>query len=197
VDILDAVIIVLLIAFAFSGLHRGLTGVALSLAGLLAGLFLGAVVAPPLARAITQDRTTQPLFAIGIFVGVALLIEGIGTAIGFRIRQRTQRIVILGKADAGVGAVLAIVAGLAATWYLGLMFSQSPWVTLDNQISNSAVVRSLDRFMPRPPGFLATIGNLFKPGDFPNPFSTILSIPHRRSRSRRSSTRRASARPPA
>lgn len=176
-DILDVVIIVLLIAFAFSGLHRGLTGVALSLAGLLAGLFLGAVVAPPLARAITQDRTTQPLFAIGIFVGVALLIEGIGTAIGFRIRQRTQRIVILGKADAGVGAVLAIVAGLAATWYLGLMFSQSPWVTLDNQISNSAVVRSLDRFMPRPPGFLATIGNLFKPGDFPNPFSTILSIP--------------------
>jgi S1-C subfamily serine protease len=177
VDILDVVIIVLLVAFAFSGLHRGLTGVALSLAGLLAGLFLGAVIAPPLARAITQDRTTQPLFAIGIFVGVALLIEGIGTAIGFRIRQRTERILILGKADAAVGAVLAIVAGLAATWYLGLMFSQSAWVTLDNQISNSAVVRSLDRFMPRPPGFLATIGNLFKPGDFPNPFSTILSIP--------------------
>jgi S1-C subfamily serine protease len=177
VDILDIVIIVFLITFAASGLRRGLSGVALGLAGLLAGLFLAAVVTPALARAITQDRTTQPLFAIGIFVGIVLLIEGIGTAIGFRLRQRTQRIVILGKADAGVGAVLAIIAGLAASWYLGLMFSQSPWVTLDKQISNSAVERSLDRFMPRPPGFLATIGNLILPGDFPNPFSTILSLP--------------------
>ena len=68
-------------------------------------------------------------------------------------------------------------AALAAAWYLGLMFSQSPWIGLDNQISNSTIERSLDRFMPRPPGFLATIGNLFLPGDFPNPFSTILDIP--------------------
>ncbi|MFZ0920208.1 MAG: MarP family serine protease [Candidatus Dormiibacterota bacterium] len=176
-DILDVIIVVFLIAFAASGLRRGLTGVALSLAGLLAGLFLGAVIAPPIARAITQDRTTQPMFAIGVFVGVALLVEGIGAAIGFRIRQRTQRTVLLGKADAGVGAVLGLLSALATAWYLGLMFSQSPWVTLDNQITNSTIERSLDGFMPRPPGFLATIGNLFRSGDFPNPFSTILNIP--------------------
>jgi S1-C subfamily serine protease len=177
VDILDVIIVVFLIVFAVSGLRRGLTGVALALAGLLAGLFLGAVIAPPIARAITQDRTTQPLFAIGIFMGVALLIEGIGGAIGFRIRQRTEHTALLGKADSVVGAVLGLVAALAAAWYLGLMFSQSPWVTLDNQISNSSIERSLDRFMPRPPGFLATIGNLFRPGEFPNPFSTILNVP--------------------
>jgi S1-C subfamily serine protease len=177
VDILDIIIVVFLIAFAASGLRRGLTGVALSLGGLLIGLFLGAVIAPPIARAITQDRTTQPMFAIGVFVGVALLVEGIGAAIGFRIRQRTQRTALLGKADAGVGAILSLLAALATAWYLGLMFYQSPWLTLDNQITNSAIERSLDGFMPRPPGFLATIGNLFKPGDFPNPFSTILNIP--------------------
>jgi S1-C subfamily serine protease len=176
VDILDVIIVVFLITFAVSGLRRGLTGVALSLAGLLVGLLLGALIAPPIARAITQDRTTQPLFAIGIFVGVALLVEGIGAAIGFRIRRRTQRTVLLDKADSGVGAVLGLLAALSAAWYLGLMFSQSPWVTLDNQISNSSIERSLDRFMPRPPGFLATIGNLFRPGDFPNPFSTILNV---------------------
>ncbi len=176
-DLLDVVIIVFLLVFAASGLRRGLSGVAFSLAGLLAGLFVGAVLAPPLARAITQDHTARPLFGIGIFLGIALLIEGIGAAIGYRLRQRTRRSVILGKADAGVGAVLGMVGALAAAWYLGLMFSQSPWVALDNQISNSTIERSLDRFMPRPPGFLATIGNLFRPGDFPNPFSTILNSP--------------------
>jgi S1-C subfamily serine protease len=177
VDILDLIIVVFLVTFAASGVRRGLSGVALALAGLLAGLFLGAVIAPPIARAITQDRTTQPLIAIGIFVGVTLIVEGAGAGIGFRIRQHTEHTVLLGKVDAGVGGLLGLAAALAAAWYLGLMFSQSPWVTLDNQISNSTIERSLDGFMPRPPGFLATIGNLFRPGDFPNPFSTILDIP--------------------
>jgi S1-C subfamily serine protease len=176
-DILDVVIVVCLIAFAVSGLRRGLSGVAFAIAGLVAGLFLGAVIAPPIANWITQNPTTRPYFAIGIFIAVALLVEGVGAAIGYRIRQQTQRTMLLGKADSAVGAVLGLVAALAATWYLGLMFSQSPWVTLDNQISNSRIERSLDRFMPRPPGFLATIGNLFRTGDFPNPFSTILDIP--------------------
>src|SRR6202043_3850769 len=43
--------------------------------------------------------------------------------------------------------------------------------------SNSKIERALDGFMPRPPAFLATIGNLLIPGNFPNPFSTILNIP--------------------
>jgi S1-C subfamily serine protease len=176
VDLLDAVILAALLIFALSGLRRGLSGVAFSLAGLVLGLFLGAVIAPPIARAITQNPTTKPLFAIGIFVGVALLVEGIGSAIGIRIRQHTKQ-TVLGKADAGVGAVLGVIGALAAAWYLGLTFSQSPWVGLDNQISGSAIERSLDRFMPRPPGFLATVGNLFRAGDFPNPFSTILNLP--------------------
>jgi S1-C subfamily serine protease len=176
VDILDVVIIVFLFLFALSGLRRGLSGIAFSLAGLLAGLFLGAVVAPPLARAITQNRTTQPLIAIGIFLAVTVLIEGIGAAIGHRIRQRTRQ-TIFGPADAGLGGVIGLIGALAAAWYLGLTFSQSPWVGLDNQISGSSIERTLDGFMPRPPAFLATIGNLFLPGNGPNPFSTILSLP--------------------
>ncbi|MGA7913103.1 MAG: MarP family serine protease [Candidatus Dormiibacterota bacterium] len=175
-DYLDVIIILFLVLFALSGLRRGLSGVAFSLAGLLVGLFLGAVIAPPIARAITANRTTQPLFAIGIFLGIALLVEGVGAAVGFRIRQRTKQS-IFGPADAGVGAALGVLGALAAAWYLGLTFSQSPWVALDNQISGSAIERTLDGFMPRPPAFLATIGNLFKPGEFPNPFSTILSLP--------------------
>jgi Trypsin-like peptidase domain/Colicin V production protein len=175
-DYLDLVIVVFLIVFTYSGFRRGLSGVAFSLAGLLAGLFIGALVAPPTAQAITADRTTQPAFAIGIFLGIVLLIEAVGATIGFLIRQQTMRS-IFGKADSGLGAALGLLGALAAAWYLGLMFSQSPWVSLDNQISGSAIERTLDGFMPRPPAFLATIGNLLRPGNFPNPFSTILNTP--------------------
>src|SRR6202049_4366290 len=85
-DYVDVVIIVFLVIFAFSGFRRGLSGVAFSLAGLLIGLFLGAIIAPLIARAIPADRTTQPLFVIGIFLGITLLAEGIGATIGLRIR---------------------------------------------------------------------------------------------------------------
>lgn len=175
-DYLDVIIIVFLFLFALSGLRRGLSGVAFALAGLLAGLFLGAVIAPPIAKAITQNPTTRPLFAIGIFLVITLLVEGIGAAIGIRIRRRTSQ-TIFGPADAGIGAVIGLIGALAAAWYLGLTFSQSPWVGLDTQISGSTIERALDGFMPRPPAFLASIGNLFRSGDFPNPFSTILSLP--------------------
>lgn len=175
-DYLDLVIVVFLVVLTYSGFRRGLSGVAFSLAGLLGGLFVGALVAPPTAQAITADRTTQPAFAIGIFLGIVLLIEAVGATIGFLIRQQTMRS-IFGKADSGLGAALGLLGALAAAWYLGLMFSQSPWVSLDNQISGSAIERTLDGFMPRPPAFLATIGNLLRPGNFPNPFSTILNTP--------------------
>ena len=176
-DYLDVVIVAFLVIFAYSGFRRGLSGVAFTLAGLLVGLFLGAIIAPLIARAITADRTTQPLFVIGIFLGITLLAEGIGATLGFRVRQRTMR-TVFGKADAGFGAVLGVLGSLAAAWYLGLMFSQSAWVNLDNQINNSAIERALDGVMPRPPAFLATIGNLLRPGDFPNPFSTLLNAPN-------------------
>jgi len=175
-DYLDAVILVFLVLFALSGFRRGLSGAVFALAGLLAGLFLGALIAPPIARLITHDRTIQPAVAIGLFLGITFVIEALGAAVGFRIRQRTRR-TVLGPADAGIGAALGLLAALAAAWYLGLMFSQSAWVALDDQISNSSIERALDHVMPRPPTFLATIGNLLRPGDFPNPFSTILDIP--------------------
>ncbi len=175
-DYLDAVILVFLVLFALSGFRRGLSGAVFALAGLLAGLFLGALIAPPIARLITHDRTIQPAVAIGLFLGITFVIEAVGAAVGFRIRQRTRH-TVLGPADAGIGAALGLLGALAAAWYLGLMFSQSPWVALDDQISNSSIERALDHVMPRPPTFLATIGNLLRPGDFPNPFSTILNIP--------------------
>ncbi len=171
-DYLDVIILIFAVVFALAGLQRGLSGVAFSLAGLLAGIFLGVVIAPPIAAAITQNR----LLIIGIFLAVVVLVEGIGAAIGHRIRQRTSQ-TIFGPADAALGAIIGLVGALAAAWFLGLTFSQSPWVGLDNQISGSTIERALDGVMPRPPAFLATLGNLIRPGNFPNPFSTILSLP--------------------
>ena len=172
-DVLDLVIIALLLVFAISGFRRGLSWVGPSMIGLLVGLLVGALAAPPIARALTHSRTAQPLIAIGFFLAIALIIQGVGTGIGFQARVRALR-TSLATADSVAGAALSLVGVLAAAWYLGLTFSQSPWTELDNQIAGSRIIRAVDSFFPRPPGFLASIQNVLRGAGFPNPFADIV-----------------------
>ncbi len=106
---------------------------------------------------------------------MVLIIQGVGTALGFRARVHSLR-TRFATWDSAFGAVLATLGVLAGSWYLGLTFSQSPWTALDTQISGSAIEKALDGIAPRPPGFLATLENSLRNNSFPNPFSGIAPI---------------------
>ncbi len=172
VNALDVVIIVLAAVALVSGVRRGISWVGPSLLGLVAGILIGAAAAPPLAALFTRQPTVQPLVTSGVFLGIVLVVQGIGTTIGFRARVHALRS-RFARWDSALGALLAISGVLATAWYLGLTFSQSAWVTLDSQISTSAIEAALDSIAPRPPGFLAQIENSLRINRFPNPFSVI------------------------
>src|SRR5438552_13260217 len=167
-DLLDAILIALIAVFAYSGFRRGFSYVGASMIGLLAGLLMGALLAPPIARALTHDHQVQPVVAIGFFLAVTLIAQGIGTGIGFRARLHTVR-TKFAELDSALGSMLSVIGVLAGTWYLGLIFSQSPWVGLDDQISGSAILRALDSFVPRPPGFLGAVEHIVRNSNFPKP----------------------------
>ena len=175
-NVLDFFIIVFLLLFAYSGYRRGLTWVLPSFIGLLAGLLIGALVAPAIARALTHNRTVQPLIAIGCFLAIALIVEGVGTAIGFQVRLRAIRS-RFAQWDSILGAGLGAIGVAIGAWYLGLVFSQSPWTGLDDQINSSAIVKGLTHIAPTPPGFLASIQNVLRATDFPNPFASLVAPP--------------------
>ena len=174
-DLLDAVILLMAVVGLFSGYRRGITWVGPSLIGLVIGIVVGAAAAPPLAAVFSNQPTVQPLITSGLFLGIVLIIQGIGTTIGFRARVRSLRS-RFARWDSALGAILATLGVLAGSWYLGLTFSQSPWTALDNQISGSAIEKALDGIAPRPPGFLATLENALRNNSFPNPFSAIAPI---------------------
>jgi S1-C subfamily serine protease len=171
-DYLDIAIIVLTLIFAISGFRRGVSWMVLSMLGLLLGLLLGALFAPRIARAVSHETNVQSLIAIGLFLCFVLVFQGIGTTIGFNIRSLSLH-TALAPVDSAFGVILGIIGSLAGAWYLGLTFSQSPWVPLDDQIHNSAIEKALDSFFPRPPGFLADIENTLRGSVFPNVFSSI------------------------
>jgi S1-C subfamily serine protease len=173
VDLLDWVIILLSLAALASGWRRGLTWVSLSLLGLAAGIVIGALVAPPLARSLARSRPeTQALIGIGIFLTAVALIQGVGTALGYQVRIAALR-TRLAALDSYLGAGLAVLGTLAGAWYLGISFKDSPSQALNRQINDSAILRALDRAAPQPPAFLASIQKLFSGSSFPNPFANL------------------------
>jgi len=176
VDLLDVVIILLVIGALASGWRRGITWVGLSLLGLLVGVVVGALVAPPLARAVAgHDLQHQAFIGAGIFLTAVALVEGVGTAVGYQVRVVALR-TRFAHVDSGLGSALAGVGVLLAAWYLGLTFAQSPFPRLDLQIRDSAILRRLDAIAPRPPAFLAALEHLLKGSSFPNPFAGLAPI---------------------
>jgi S1-C subfamily serine protease len=172
-DLLDAIVILLVIGALASGWRRGITWVSLSLLGLLAGLILGALIAPPLARRFADHQPeAQSLIGTGVFLAVVALVQGLGTAAGYWARTATIR-TSFARVDSWLGSMLAAAGVLVGAWYLGLVFVDSPWVPLDRQIRDSAILRTLDGIAPRPPAFLASIEQLLRGKSFPNPFATL------------------------
>ncbi|TMC48433.1 MAG: MarP family serine protease [Chloroflexi bacterium] len=173
VDVLDAIIVLLLVLAIGSGWRRGLTWVGLSLLGLLIGLIVGAAVAPAIAKHTAGHHPgTQSLIGTAVFLAVVAVIQGVGTAVGYRARMVTVRS-RLASIDTAGGAVLAALGVLVGAWYLGLVFSASPFVTLDQEIRDSAILRGLDDIAPRPPAFLGSLQSLFRGQSFPNPFAGL------------------------
>ncbi|MFN2451037.1 MAG: MarP family serine protease [Candidatus Dormibacteria bacterium] len=176
-DALDIVILVAALVFAASGFRRGLSWVGFSVGGLIVGLLVGALVARPAAAAISRnDAGSQATVATAVLLSVVLVIQGIGTAIGYQVRSATlrRRNAEIARLDSVLGAVLAVLATFAAVWFLGLTFGQSRSVALDRQIQRSAVLRSLDGFAPELPPRLAEVGNVIRGARFPNPFASLV-----------------------
>src|SRR5258706_15262436 len=102
----------------------------------------------------------------GVFLAVVASVQGLGTAAGYWAGVATIR-TAFARVDSWGGSIIAGIGVLAGAWYLGLVFVDSPFVPMDRQIRDSAILRSLDSFAPRPPAFLASIEQLLRGKSFP------------------------------
>lgn len=117
-SVIDIVIVVFCLAMAAVGFERGLVGSAVPLAGFIAGIAIGARLAPSLLEDGAESPYAPAVAAaggvlLGLFLAVAL--EGVGGHLGDRLRAHPGSRVL----DAAGGAVLLAVLGLAATWVFG------------------------------------------------------------------------------
>ena len=151
-DLLDVVIVVLAIGYAYVGYRRGLVVGACSFAGFIGGVLLGSAIAPAVARAMIGKQggphaVGQRLVALLTVVVVAVALESIAAVVGYKIRA-VVRATPVGVVDGAGGAGLAVVGLLFVAWLLGSLLAVTPFPTVVKQIRHSAILYSVDRVLP-------------------------------------------------
>lgn len=157
-----------------NGYRRGFWLSLAQYVGLLVGVFLGAIAAPPVLDYLHIDNAVaRPLGAVLVLVIGGSLGSSIGYAAGEPIRRKILRTSIHSATDSAGGAALSAVAVLAICWFLGLSFSQGPSREVAQQIQRSAVLHVLDSIAPKPPPILARVEKILSGVSFSAVFAGL------------------------
>lgn len=174
-NVLDVVIVVLIGIAAFTGYRRGAALQISTYAGLLLGLLAGALVAPHAAE-LVESPLSQAGVAIAVLLLLAALGDGIGSLLGRRVWALARHSALAGV-DAVGGSLVAVVAVLLATWFLGFNLVNGPIREVSREVRGSVIIRGVDRVLPRPPSLLSQVRGFLNRFGFPEVFAGLPPAP--------------------
>lgn len=172
---LDVVLIVLVVLSVIGGYRRGAVLQVIGLAGLAAGVVVGALLAPRLAS-LGHDPMAQIAIVLAAVIVGGAAGNLAGWLAGSRLRERTQAS-HLRRADAVAGSLVSVGALLLVTWFLALNLANGPFPELARGISGSRIVRGLDSVLPQPPSLLGEAQRVMALLGFPDVFVGIPPTP--------------------
>jgi uncharacterized membrane protein required for colicin V production len=147
VTAVDWVALGLVLLAALGGAVQGLVWSGLSLAGLIAGAFLGGRLAPLVLTNGSSSRYA-PVVALIAAVTLAVAFEVLGSTIGGVIRSR-QRARSVRTLDSFGGVFAGALIGLGIVWVLGAMALQLPGqADLRRAVQRSYVLQRLNEIVP-------------------------------------------------
>jgi S1-C subfamily serine protease len=181
-DLLDLALLVIGAAFAVSGYRQGFIIGALSFVGFLGGAAAGALFGPGISRAIVGGQTQQDFVAVVVLVLFAIIGQFAASAVGTALRSHmTWRPATF--LDSVGGAVVSVLSVLLIAWVIGSVLAASPFTGVVQQVNDSAVLRTVDKFIPTPARTMfSDFRRLLASGPFPQVFSGLgaahaLSVP--------------------
>ena len=171
----DAAILLCVLLSALSGYRRGAVLQLIVYAGLLIGLFVGALVAPSVAG-LAKTPFLQAALALGVLLAVAAVGDAAGWFVGARVWSLARRSPFA-VVDSVAGSAVALVAVLLAVWFIGFNLANGPFPVVSRHIRSSVVMRELDQLLPRPPSVLADVRRFFNRFGFPEVFADLPPAP--------------------
>ena len=143
---LDWIIVVFTVLMALWGYAQGLIVGALSLAGFVAGAFLGSRLGPLLLSEGAESPYAPLLALVGALMVGGVLASGL-ELVGFRLRHLLGD--TLGVLDGVGGAALVACLGLGLVWLAGAVALQTPGAReLRDSIQRSTILQALNDHLP-------------------------------------------------
>jgi S1-C subfamily serine protease len=170
-NIIDLIIAIAILVAIGNGYRRGFWLSLFQYLGLLAGVLLGAALAPAVADIFHISGAGRALAAFVVLVLGGTAGSTVGFQLGRPIRARLLYSEGRGRLDSVAGAVFSVLAVLVVSWFLGLTFDRGPTPQLAGVVQRSATLRALDTIAPRPPGFLTRVQQILAGVPFPSVFS--------------------------
>jgi S1-C subfamily serine protease len=147
-DLLDLILVALIAAFAVAGYRQGFIIGVLSLTGFVVGVTVGAVIAPSISHALARSLSWQAFLAILVVFGMAvvgmLAASGLGVAVRSRVTGRPATLI-----DSLGGAAVNVLAVVIVAWLIASFVQSAPFAAISRQVNDSAVLRTVDKVMPR------------------------------------------------
>jgi S1-C subfamily serine protease len=175
VSALDLIIGLLLILSVLGGYRRGAVLQACGLVGVVAGLGLGALLAPQLVD-LASGRAARAGIALGCVLVGATSGNLAGALIGVRMRARIEH-GPAAKADRFGGAALSVGALVLAVWFLALNLANGPFPQLARGIRDSRIVAAIADVMPPPPPLMSALERVAGQLGFPDAFVGLPPVP--------------------
>src|ERR671917_1984236 len=146
-SLVDLLLIVLALVFAFTGFRQGLLVSATSFLGFLGGAVLGAQLSGPVADRLDSTPVTRVFAALVVVLAGALLGQLLAGAVGRTVRSRVTwepaKMV-----DSVAGAVVSSAAVLLVAWMVASPLASSPFPQVSSQVRQSALVQAVDNAVP-------------------------------------------------
>lgn len=149
-NLFDVLVVLVAVTAAVGGYRLGFLVRVVSWFGLGLGVFVGALVLPRLMERV-QDASNASLVlvAVATLLGCSLVGQGIGLAIGSRLRIALPPGAVQGV-DRGAGGIAGIAGVLVGLWLLLPTLSAMPGATAE-QVRGSLIAREVhDRFPDAP-----------------------------------------------
>jgi len=177
VSVVDALVIALLLAAAWSGFRRGFISSSISFVGAVGGAVLGTTLAP-----LLMDRVN--VISAKVAVGIACIILGIGIgeaagaslgrALSERLTWRPAKAL-----DRGLGLVGYTAAVLVVTWMVAIPLGSVPLPWLASSVRSSSTLSAVDTVMPtRVRDISARMRQLFDNSGFPAILDPLTPTPN-------------------
>jgi S1-C subfamily serine protease len=174
INLVDIVIVVALLVGLANGYRRGFWLSLFQYMGMVAGVVVGAAVALPLLSALGVSSTTlRPLAAAAIVLVGGSAGSTLGYWLSEPLRNAVLRRGIAHPPEMLAGALFSGIAVLSVSWFLGLTFSRGPSPDLARVVQQSVILRRLDAFFPRPPGFTSGVQQVLAGVPFPQTFAGL------------------------